>query len=454
MLTKYFEYISQIYERVDALIIINKDGIIEYSVTYNSEMNGFVNDGYVGKHVLEVYPLETQDTSNHYKVMKNGEPIINETETVVDVSGKSFTFVNSTFPIEHNNEIIGTIEVSRLAYTREDTNIKTRFKNKESNSLYSLDDIITANPVMLEIKEKMKKVANSESPVLICGDTGTGKELVAQAIHNQSRKQNGPFISLNCSAIPVTILESLLFGTVKGSFTGAENKKGLFEMANKGTLFLDELNSMDISVQSKILKAIEEKAIRRVGGETPIVIDIRFIAAMNADPYEAIKCGILRKDLYYRLSVIQVTLPPLVERREDIELLVGYYISKYNMSMKKDITGINDIVKEIFNDYPWPGNIRELRNAIEYAFNMTDGKVINLKDLPEHLLLNSGRASNLTNNISQSINTEISLKEQVEQFEKEILKKALSNSRNHTEAARKLKLTRQAFQYKLEKYGL
>ncbi|ATW23579.1 sigma-54 interaction domain-containing protein [Candidatus Formimonas warabiya] len=454
MLIKYLDAISKIFDHVDALIIINKQGIVEYSIIYNPEIHSFVNDGFVGKHVFEVYPSLTEETSNHFRVMKSGQPIINETETITDMNGKQITFVNSTFPIEYNSEIIGTIEASVIASMGEKIphqSAQAIRGDKPSHSLYTLDDIITINPGLLEIKEKIRRVAHTESSVVISGDTGTGKELVAQAIHSHSQRRSEPFISLNCSAIPVTILESILFGTVKGSFTGAENKKGLFELANKGTLFLDELNSMDMAIQSKLLKAIEEKKIRRVGGEEEIDINIRFIGAMNVNPFKAIESGLLRKDLFYRLSVIQINMPSLVERREDINILVDFFMKKYNLAMKKNINQISDIVKETFNNYAWPGNVRELRNAVEYAFNMASNNFITLKEIPEHIVYHN---YNKIKDYHVGAGQEKPLKEMVEFYEKELITNTLSITKNITQAAKKLKITRQALQYKIEKYGL
>lgn len=449
MLAKYFNLISQLYDRVDALLIIDKNGIVEYSVSYNPALKGLINDGYVGKHILEIYPSETEETSNHYRVMRSKNPILNEQETVVDVKGKSYTFNNSTFPIENEGETIGTIEFSELLSTYEDS--KTRKKGSYSDSMYTISDIISASPKMKKVKDMIVKAAASNSSVLIYGDTGTGKELVAQAIHNLSARKNEPFISLNCSAIPENLLESILFGTVKGSFTGAENKKGLFELADKGTLFLDELNSMHSLVQAKILKALEEKKFRRVGGESLIHTDIRFIAAMNVAPDRALSENMIRQDLFYRLSVLQIGIPPLLERTEDIDLLTNYFIESLNHSMGQKITGLSQVAREVMNQYSWPGNVRELKNAVEHAFHMCEGDMINVSDLPENVI--RGQRRTYGNPAGTSLPDQ-SLKEMVDDFEKDIIIKTLNESKNVTEAARKLKLTRQALQYKMERHQI
>lgn len=452
MIIKYLEYVSKIYDHIDAIIIVNKHGIIEYSAMVSLETNRLQDEGIIGKHLLEVYPDVTKENSTHFRVLKSGKPIINEKQVLKDFKGQYRVLINSTFPIENQNEIIGTIEVATFSseYNNNSKSLNPHKSKQSQNTVYTLEDIITKAPVFLEIKEKIKKISKSDSSVLIYGDTGTGKELVAQAIHSHSIRKKGPFISVNCSAIPLNLLESTLFGTVKGSYTGAENKKGLFELANRGTLFLDELNSMDISFQSKILKAIEEKRIRRVGGESFINIDLRIISAMNIDPLKATDNNILRKDLYYRLGVVRINLPPLEDRKEDIVLLSDYFIKKYNQKMCKNIIGVSDIVKNIFMDYMWPGNVRELKNAIESAFNLATGQIITLTDIPEYIIYNNKKNEFL---VEDSL-LQKSLPEQVEKYEKNIILNALSSSKNITEAAKKLQITRQSLRYKIDKYNI
>jgi arginine utilization regulatory protein len=444
---------SKLYGQIDALMIVNKQGIIEYSAMTCDKTNSFQNEGITGKHILEVYPSLTEKTSSVLRVLKTGNPIYDEKQTVTDSKGFLWSFVNSTFPIEYNNEIIGAVEASISASKWKQKNhtvLQNSKKQKSNNSLYTLDNIITKNPLLLHTKEKIKKIAQNNSSVLICGDTGTGKEMVAQAIHSHSLRRNEPFISQNCSAIPSTLLESIFFGTVKGSYTGSENKKGLFELANRGTLFLDEINSMDIGIQAKILKAIEEKKIRRVGGESYINIDIRIVSAMNSNPLKTIEDGLLRKDLYYRLSVIQINLPPLINRTEDITLLTDYFIKKYNNEMNKNITAISEMVEKTFYNYNWPGNIREFKNAIESAFNLATGNTITLKDIPEYIIYPQKSEEPLFREVSKNK----SLPKLVQSYEKEIILEALSTSKNITAAARKLQITRQSLQYKMEKYNL
>ncbi|RNB80213.1 transcriptional regulator [Brevibacillus fluminis] len=452
MLTKYLQSISDLYDHIDALLITNKEGIVEYSIIYCPETNSFENEGFTGKHIFDIYPSITKETSSHHRVMRSGKPIIGERQELTDLNGKSSFFINSTFPIEFNHEVIGTIEASILASKDGKPLYRTSYSKKQAaDSFYTLDDFITVNPRMLELKEKIRRISPGDSPIMICGETGTGKELVAQAIHSHSLRAGEVFISQNCSAIPTTLLESTLFGTVKGSFTGAEDRKGLFELAHNGTLFLDELNSMDIGVQAKLLKAIEEKKIRRIGGEREIAINVRILSAMNEDPFQAIRDGVIRSDLYYRVGVIQLNLLPLRERKEDILLLADWFLQKYNTQMNKTLKGFNDMTKNIFSDYHWPGNIRELRNAIEYAFNVSAGEMVTLKDIPEHLLFTNNQQ---TRDFNQDLTHAKSLFKQVDEYEKDIILNTLSHSRNISDAAKKLGITRQALQYKIDKYRL
>jgi two-component system response regulator AtoC len=248
---------------------------------------------------------------------------------------------------------------------------------------YTFENIVGTSRAMQEVFSMMEKVVNSESTVLIQGGSGTGKELVAKAIHYNGPRKDKPFVAINCAAIPGELLESELFGHVKGSFTGAvANKPGKFEIANTGTIFLDEIGSMSLSLQGKILRVLQEKEIERVGGSKPIKVDVRIISATNVELDKAVKKGLFRDDLFYRLNVIPIHLPPLKDRAEDIPLLVAHFIKKYNEKTKKDIKGLASGVMDYLVANDWPGNIRELENVIERAVTLTDGKYIQEDALP------------------------------------------------------------------------
>ncbi len=262
-------------------------------------------------------------------------------------------------------KIVGAIEFNRFYFNKEDIKLVHNYSPhkiyRKNNTIYTIENIITQNPSMMKIKDKMIRASKTDSSILIYGETGTGKEMVAQSIHNLSDRFNNQYISVNCGAIPSNLFESLMFGTVKGSFTGSDNTTGLLEEANGGTLFLDEINSLDISLQVKLLKAIEEKVIRKVGGNKYIPIDIRVIAATNENPETLVEDGRLREDLFYRLGVVQMDLPTLETRKEDIAILVDNFIDFYNGKMNININSIHPDVMEKFYQYNWPGNIRELK---------------------------------------------------------------------------------------------
>lgn len=460
MHTFVLEKISGMYEKMDSVIITNKFGVIEYSALFDQSENSMINEGYTGHNILEVYPELTEETSSHYRAVRTGRPIIDEIQTLTDFKGKTLTLISSTYPIDLDGEIIGAVEGT--VYLKEngeryrENSIIQETDRSTKERLYNLSDIITVDKKMLEIKDRVERVAGGESFVMIHGKTGTGKELIAQSLHTHSQRAGGPFISQNCAAIPSGLLESTLFGTTKGSYTGAENKKGLFELADHGTLFLDEVNSMEISLQGKILKAIEEQKIRRVGDEKERKIDVRIVSAMNEEPEAAIGNGKIREDLFYRLGVVQINLPDLAERKCDIPKLTEYFIRYFNRQNHKNVKGCSELAQKMILNYPWPGNVRELRNAIEYAFNMVRSDVITVSDLPERLLYEKGQqeAEGDMTKWSEMLKDGVPLTGVVDCFEKVLIEEALRNSATITDAAGALNITRQALRYKLSKYGL
>ncbi len=458
MMTKYLEKMMYIYNTMDSVLITNTDGVIEYSATFDEKENSIKNEGYTGKYLLEVYPELTQETSTHFRAMNTGKAITDEIQTVTDCNGMKRTFVSNTYPIEVDGKIVGAIEgtvilsESGLPYSK-------RFKNSKMNQtseLYTVEDLIGKSQKMIDLREKILRAAESNSSVMLVGETGTGKELAAQAIHSHSSRKNRAFVSQNCSAIPASLLESTLFGTVKGSYTGAEDRKGLLELADKGTLFLDELNSMNIELQGKILKAVEEQKIRRLGSEKERKIDVRIISAVNEGVNEALEKGKIRKDLYYRLGVFQIDLPLLKDRKEDIPLLIKHFISYYNRKGERKVQGCSELAEKLLMEYDWPGNVRELRNVIEYAFNMAKGKDITMTSLPEHFIYNRkeevhGAERPDWENELEGGGTLVSI---VDSYESRIIEKILRESSNVTEAADKLGVSRQGLKYKMKKYGL
>jgi arginine utilization regulatory protein len=225
----------------------------------------------------------------------------------------------------------------------------------------------------------------ADSAVLVVGETGTGKELFVQSIHHISHRHNGPFIAQNCAALPESLLESLLFGTTKGSYTGAVDRAGLFELADEGILFLDEINSMPLELQAKLLRVLEDGVVRRIGDQRTRKVNVRVIGAINESPLDCVHKGILRPDLYYRLNVFSLFIPPLRERNFDIELLTSHFIEQFNQRFSKYIRNVEHSVFELFHQYNWPGNVRELRHTIEHAMVMAEGHTLTTKHLPIQL---------------------------------------------------------------------
>jgi two-component system response regulator PilR (NtrC family) len=311
--------------------------------------------------------------------------------------------------------------------------------------------IIGHSAPMRGVLELVAQVADTRANVLVAGESGTGKEMVARAIHRAGERRDQPFVAVNCGAIPENLLESELFGHVKGSFTGAvQNKAGLFEVAAGGTLFLDEIGEMGLSLQVKILRAIQERAFRRVGGTSDIQFDARLVAASNRRLEEEVAAGRFREDLYYRLNVIEIPLPSLRERRDDIPLLVGHFIEKYAHDLGKQVDGVSDETMARLLDYEYPGNVRELENVIERAVALTRGDTIELGVLPR--TLTSDRRPTASARIPSD---GVDLDALMNDYERGLLLEALEHTRGvKKRAAQLLGITFRSFRYRLEKLGL
>lgn len=446
MFEKYVEQILKIFNYVDSALIADEKGIIKYYYTCRGAETHLSSGDIIGKHITDVYFSLKDEESTILGVLKSGEPVLNRRHSFKTEEGIIIQAITNTLPIREDGKTIGVIDVS--SYERE-TFLIAQEKIKKERDLYTIDDIVSVSPRMNELKDKIKKVAQTDSSVLIYGETGTGKELFAQAIHSSGNRKNKPFISQNCSAIPSTLLESILFGTVKGSFTGSEDKKGLLELADGGTLFLDEICSMEYQLQGKLLKAIEEKKFTRVGGSKPIYVDVKIISATNERVEESLRKNHIRPDLLFRLSVVRLNIPPLRQRMMDIVPLTRYYINYYNYAMHREIIDADENVYDLFSIYNWPGNVRELRAAIECAFNITSGAFIGLSDLPEYMV---GKQDAL--DTDYNLNAGFSLKNMVDEYEKSIIMKMLSETNSKAEAAEKLMITKQVLNYKLKKYNI
>ncbi|MFS0646462.1 sigma-54 interaction domain-containing protein [Siminovitchia sp. 179-K 8D1 HS] len=457
--TKDKEILHAILSTIDEGIhAVDANGV---SIFYNhiaAKLDGVEGEEVLGKHLLDVFPSLTVETSTLLKVIQTGQPIYNQRQSYCNMRGVLIDTVNTTLPIKVNGDIFGAVEIAKditkvkqlseklidLQAKVETGHGQKKAKQHETGAKYRMTDIITKNDQFKLIKEKAFKAAATSSPILIYGETGTGKELLVQAIHNASPRRSAPFIAQNCAAIPSSLLESILFGTAKGSYTGAVDRPGLFEIADGGTLFLDELNSMPLDIQAKLLRVLENGLIRRVGGMKERAVNVRIIAAMNEPARKCVEEKTLRADLYYRLNVIQLQIPPLRERKEDIPLLVDHFIQKYNSLFGKRVTSVSDKVLKWFTAYPWPGNVRELEHAIESSMNMMDGDIITWEHIPQHI----GESVNVTKKPGHIQ----PLRDVLLETEARLINEALEEAGgNIQKAARLLCIPRQTLQYKLAK---
>lgn len=439
---------------VDGIIIVNSEGIVEYfsnwGGSYANRLPDFFLNNAAGKHLLDVYQNLDEESSTVMQTLRTGKTTVGSKQEL-DAKDYTLTIMATTYPILENGVVKGAVDAAKIISLR-----KKGEKKEMTDGLYVLDDILTCNDEMNRLKEKIVDLSESSSPVLIYGETGTGKQLVAESIHTLSHRRNKPFISQNCAAIPENLLESLFFGTEKGGFTGAETRQGLFELADGGTLFLDEINSMNPGIQGKLLKALDDQRVRRIGGKEDIDFDVRIICASNEDLEALVEKGAMRADLYYRVSVVKLTIPPLQKRPEDIPLLVQHFIDYFNKRMGRQITGVSMLVEQMFRRWEWPGNIRELRNTIESAFNLEKSDTITLNSVGE-FLAKVNRQSDLEEVSSReepSYRGEISLQTELENYERKIIRDMIGQSRTLADAAQKLKISPQKLQYRINKLGL
>jgi arginine utilization regulatory protein len=439
------------------IFIVDKNGkVIFYNQSIN-DLAGLNVENAVGKHMLEIFPKLTEETSTILRTLKTGEGLKNYVQNYYNYQDKRVTILSSTIPLYEDGRLEGVVEIFSDVDKYNNMSQGKSSKSFMENTIYTLDDIIGNSKGKKDLKSKIKKTANSNSPVLVYGETGTGKELVVQCLHSESTRRNKPFIAQNCAAIPSTLFESILFGTALGSFTGAKDSKGLIEAAEGGTLFLDEINSMDITLQAKLLRFLQEGYIRRLGESKCHEVDVRVIAALNEDPYEAIEAGTLRKDLFYRLSVINFSLPPLRENKKDIVEISNYFLDLFNSKLNKDVEGFSDEVLEFFKSYDWPGNVRELKHSIEYAINITENKIISKSDLPDYFKLKHKKtnATEVEELKTDNISSSMSLSEQVEHFERKVIINALKKyDCNISKTSKKLGLPRQTLYYKMDKLDI
>lgn len=451
---KTLEDYDFIMENVPGLVTIDMDGIVTY---INRQVCDFCGIDYEwacsGRHVNEVFPF-----SKMTETLKTKRPT-----DIEFYHHKGITSASMRHPLIKDGEMVGVIEYD-VFYDMElveafvnnfiDLDEEIKYYKEATQSYqrtkYTIDSIFGNSPAMQNLKEKIKLVANGNSTVLITGETGTGKELVAHAIHNASKRRLRNFIKINSAGLPESLAESELFGYTEGSFTGASKggKKGKFELANHGTLFIDEVNQMPLSLQPKLLRALQEGEIDKIGGTDSMPVDVRIIAATNKDLKDMVVKGEFRQDLYYRLNVVELEIPPLRHRKEDIKGLTEMFVEQQNNLMGKHVTKIEDKAIETLKNYDWPGNVRELGNVIEKTMYNVEGDTLHDVDLNFSLgttLPSIEKLKDYTNPIEAAKRS----------AERELILQTLDKVKgNKTAAAKLLKISRPLLYQKMNRLGI
>ncbi|MBN2285875.1 MAG: sigma 54-interacting transcriptional regulator [Tissierellales bacterium] len=433
-------------------------------------IEGLKRENVIGKTIPELYTVNVTEDNPYgsipLTVLKTGKVMKNNHVKFTTSLGNQMNVISSTYPIfsEDSNQVEAAICIFRdigdylkMAQTiqkLEKDLAQEKIKRKSNGTIYAFSDVIGKSPATLACIEKSKKAALSTAPIMIFGSTGTGKEVFAQSIHNESLFSTGPFVGVNCSAIPENLLESTLFGTCKGAFTGADETKGLFETAEGGTLFLDEINSMSVNLQAKLLRALETKHVRKVGGNNEIPINVRIISATNQDPIKSVKDGLLRDDFYYRLAVINLFIPDLKNRLDDIPELVRHFLIHHSVVMGKKITEVSPEIYTILFAHKWPGNIRELKHVIDQSLYLADinDTMLEPRHLPNYIIENHTTHSVLSKYEHAPTG---SIKDTLLSIERQMILDAFEKHGNNiSETARSLGMTRQNLQHKLRTYDI
>lgn len=467
-----------------AIYIINNKGELIYFNKAAAEMDN-LNDNDMGKHLADIYhktAFQEHMDSPCLSTLKDGISHVNKNLEWFLADGTRVNAVTSTYPIKEKGEIKKVFALSenveglRKYLIEQGAYKKSHFyrlrnKSMKNGTQYVFNDIIGKSKALDHAVMMARRFASKSLPVMIYGETGTGKEMFAQSIHNAGKSVAGPFIPINCAAIPENLLESMLFGTTKGAFTGAVDGSGLFEKAENGSIFLDEINSMPITLQAKILRAIQEKEVQRIGDCRARKINCRIISATNKRITDAVADGELREDLFYRLSTGMVWVPSLKERREDINSLVAFFIHKTNEEINGTILTFSQELKRLFQTYDWPGNIRELSNTIESAMNMTEegDTVLDVHHLPPYLEkrfcsqpMNRSTAEEIFSavddnqkNAPLSIDFYSDINTMTNDFERSLIEEALKTAKgNLTHCGKQLGISRQSLTVKVKKHNI
>ena len=466
------EFLRQLFHGkgyIDGITIINLDGEILFSAKLNSKFsNRKESEPYqalVGQNFFDVFENLNAKNSSMIRAMEVGLPVYVENQPLHTKGQEEIKISALSIPIKSGRAIVGAIDLSMeemadgeeepesVELTSEQVPVGGAGKlKKRSGASFEMEDIIAVDEKMKNARDYIPVVAACDLPVMIYGETGTGKEVFAQAIHNASERRDKPFIAQNCAALPDTLLESILFGTSKGAFTGATENKGLFELADGGTLFLDEINSMPLFLQSKLLRVLQDGSFRSLGGSETKLTNVKIIAATNVEPLEAIEQGQLRRDIYYRLSMMSIRIPPLRERKADIGHFVKFYVNKHNGTFHKQVQYVSKELLKKLEEYDWPGNVRELEHVIVYGMSMVDetSTLLQYKDIKGKLLLEKQTDKKKAPESLEELPTLCSsLREAVAAYEEKLIRQALEAAHgNISEAARILDVPRQTLQRK------
>ncbi|XER05323.1 Arginine utilization regulatory protein RocR [Sporomusa rhizae] len=468
---------SAIYEKAmdniaEGIQIYDRNGYLLFCNKGTESIEKMDRTKIIGKHLLDIYGLDP-DYSTVLTAIKNKAPVVNRCDNFKNKYGKVITTMNSGYPLFIDDQLIGalglvqdnsTLETywtranvfEKYLSEREPGGNRAKRKNYYTFKYYTFTDLIGDNANFVEAVNLARNIALQDCAVLIYGETGTGKELFAQSIHSASKRKYKEFVAINCAAIPESLIEGILFGTEKGTFTGSSDRMGLFEQAEGGTLFLDEINSMALHVQSKLLRVLQEKRFRRVGGLKDIECNVRILSSTNEEPLSCIENNQLRRDLYYRINTVTVNIPPLRQRPDDIELLTNYFIKNLSYRYSKKVTSVADSVIDKFKEYAWPGNVRELLHVLEYAFNIMEGQCIDLHCLPKYFKAQQSQKTAMSTPAAcNPILQHRTLEELMAEYEQKVVTQVLKDfNYNVSKTAKVLGIKRQSLQYRLKKYNV
>ncbi len=453
----------------EGVMITNADAVIVYYNRAMSRIDELDPEEVILKSIPDVYDLD-QETSIIMQCLAGRIPLIDRPIYYRTRMGRFANTIHSVYPIWEREKLVGSICFVRDFNALNETLAAVRgsVKSHRPSQGIRFDGIIGSDPAFQSALNAARMAADTPSPVMLYGETGTGKELFARAIHTHSPRREKKFTPVNCAAIPENLLEGILFGTSKGAFTGAINKAGLFERTSQGTIFLDEINSMPVGLQSKILRIVQEGKVRRVGALKEIKFDLKILSSVNQDPHASIGDGSLRSDLFYRLGVVFIHIVPLRQRLGDLPLLVNHFISKHNKTLHKQVAGVSDQVLAMFRQYHWPGNVRELEHVIEGAMNVIGGDLhIRSRHLQNHFTkwFVHGQAQAAPDvpppplvaspppSVPQPVGTGLIHTKRA--HEKQMVCRALSRFQgNITHTAHHLGISRQLLYYKMKKFDL